>query len=100
MSNIASVRRGSFPGFIELRGWGAYPAAPLKAAQNRTCNLHIKGADLSPASGTGAVVKGALPAPIEGQPGRTRPQLRLSVEVGNEALKSQSQFRPGAASPP
>ncbi|HQR78018.1 MAG TPA: GNAT family N-acetyltransferase [Burkholderiaceae bacterium] len=29
----------------------------------------------------GATVAGAVPAPIEGQPGRTRPQLRLSAEV-------------------
>jgi ribosomal protein S18 acetylase RimI-like enzyme len=28
----------------------------------------------------GAVVTGAVPAPIEGQPRRTRPQLRLSAE--------------------
>ena len=35
----------------------------------------------------GAMVKGVLPAPIEGQPGRTRPQLRISTEAGDEALK-------------
>jgi ribosomal protein S18 acetylase RimI-like enzyme len=29
----------------------------------------------------GAVVTGAVPAPIEGQPRRTRPQLRLSAEL-------------------
>jgi GNAT superfamily N-acetyltransferase len=32
----------------------------------------------------GATVTGAVPAPIEGQPGRTRPQLRLSAELGDE----------------
>ena len=32
----------------------------------------------------GATVTGAVPAPIEGQPGRTRPQLRLSAELGEE----------------
>ena len=30
----------------------------------------------------GATVTGVVPAPIEGQPGRTRPQLRLSTELG------------------
>jgi ribosomal protein S18 acetylase RimI-like enzyme len=29
----------------------------------------------------GATVTGAVPAPIAGQPGRTRPQLRLSTEL-------------------
>ena len=29
----------------------------------------------------GATVTGVVPAPIEGQPGRTRPQLRLSAEL-------------------
>ncbi len=32
----------------------------------------------------GATVTGAVPAPIEGQAGRTRPQLRLSVELSEE----------------
>ena len=32
----------------------------------------------------GATVTGSVPAPIEGQPGRTRPQLRLSVELAEE----------------
>lgn len=32
----------------------------------------------------GATVKGVVPAPIEGQPGRTRPQLRLSADHDEE----------------
>jgi GNAT superfamily N-acetyltransferase len=32
----------------------------------------------------GATAVGAVSAPIEGQPGRKRPQLRLSVELGEE----------------
>jgi len=32
----------------------------------------------------GASITGAVPAPIEEQPGRTRPQLRFSTELGEE----------------
>jgi GNAT superfamily N-acetyltransferase len=32
----------------------------------------------------GATVTGSVPAPIEGQPGRTRPQLRLAAELAED----------------
>jgi hypothetical protein len=103
MNSIAGVRRGSFPGFIELRGWGAYPAVPLKAAQTRTCNLPIKGADLSPAARTSDAVRLEQQNRTERQPEAPDrslaegliPNAVLALASANRSRNPSAQFGSG-----